>query len=288
MKTESKFILTDQGNLCYREAGEGRPIVMLHGQGASKDIFEQQFSSPLREAHRLIAFDLIGCGESDHAKDPQRTYTIAGMSSALIEALDALNIKDAILLGWSLGGHIALEMLHQRPDLFSGILLSGVPPLHRGTFSIFRGFQSRLDMARALRPDITRQTAERYLELCYNQYTTPEMVDTLLNSDGQMRSMMCQSLMYGDGADQLNIAQNCPVPMAVVNGSKDPLVRVGYINSVNYSHLWENRCHMIMGAGHAPFLTSPNVFNMLLHRFATDVAIGGAQVRSTPELAKTA
>lgn len=288
MMSKSQFISTDQGNICYREAGTGLPIIMLHGQGASKEIFEQQFSSPLADVHRLIAFDLIGCGESDHAKDPQRTYTIAGMSEALHQALDALDIENAILLGWSLGGHIALEMLNQMPEKFSGILLSGVPPLHRGTLSILRGFQSRIDVARALRPEITRQTAERYIELSCDAHVTPELVDCLMHSDGQMRTMMCQSLIYGDGTDQRNLAENCPVPLAVVNGSEDPLVRVGYINSLNYNNLWENRCHMIMGAGHSPFLSAPNVFNMLLHRFATDMAIKGGTKRPELELAKTA
>lgn len=288
MMSKSQFISTAQGDISYRDTGEGLPIVMLHGQGASKDIFQEQFSSPLGEIHRLIAFDLLGCGESDHARDPKRSYTIAGMAEALNEAMDALDIREAIVLGWSLGGHIALEMLHQRPEFYAGLMLSGVPPLHTGTWSALRGFQTRFDIARALRPDATPQTAERFLKLCLGQEATSDMVDWFMDSDGQMRTMMCQSLMYGDGADQRNIAETCPVPLAVVNGSEDALVRVGYINGVNYGNLWEDRCHMIMGAGHSPFLTAPNVFNTLLHRFATDVAISGAKRRSAPELAESA
>jgi pimeloyl-ACP methyl ester carboxylesterase len=288
MMSNSQFVTTTQGTLSFRQAGEGLPIVMLHGQGASKDIFEKQFSSPLVQYHRLIAFDLIGCGESEHARDPERTYTITGMAEALNEALDTLGVEKAILYGWSLGGHVALEMLHLRPERVAGIMMSGTPPVHAGLLSILRGFHTRFEMARALRPEITREAAERFAELCCGQDMAPAYADTLLASDGQMRTMMSQSLMHGDGADQRILAETCPVPLAVVNGSDDPLVRVKYIKSVHYANLWEDRCHIIEGGGHAPFLITPNIFNILMHRFATHVGISQERGQPEPELAKSA
>ena len=63
------------------------------------------------------------------------------------------------------------------------------------------------------------------------------------------------------------------LPIAVVNGAHEPIVRLGYLSSLDYRWLWDDRCYVIAGAGHAPFWTAPEAFNELLGRFLHDVEV---------------
>ena len=79
---------------------------------------------------RLIAVDLPGHGVSDDAKDPS-AYSLPGHARAVRAVLDAIGIDEAHFVGWSLGGHVALEMA---PDLRAprGFVIFGTPPLTSG------------------------------------------------------------------------------------------------------------------------------------------------------------
>jgi pimeloyl-ACP methyl ester carboxylesterase len=66
---------------------------------------------PLAENHRLIAFDLPGHGQSSNAPHPARSYTLPGLADACVELLEKLGVTEAIAFGWSLGGHIGIEMV---------------------------------------------------------------------------------------------------------------------------------------------------------------------------------
>jgi pimeloyl-ACP methyl ester carboxylesterase len=57
----------------------------------------------------------------------------------------------------------------------------------------------------------------------------------------------------------------------VVNGSHEPFTRLDYLSSLGYQNLWGGRCHIIEGAGHAPFLETPEPFNRLLSSFLNDM-----------------
>jgi pimeloyl-ACP methyl ester carboxylesterase len=71
------------------------------------------------------------------------------------------------------------------------------------------------------------------------------------------------------------LAEEAPVPYAIVNGSDDPLVNVDYVGGLSYRNLWDDHCYLLRGAGHACFLHEPAAFNAILARFATDMAVRG-------------
>jgi pimeloyl-ACP methyl ester carboxylesterase len=76
------------------------------------------------ENHRLIAFDLPGHGQSSNAEDAMGSYTRPGLADAAIELLDKLGVAEAIVFGWSLGGHIGVEMMTRFPGM-RGLMISG-------------------------------------------------------------------------------------------------------------------------------------------------------------------
>ena len=250
-------------------AGNRLPIVMIHGSGSSKAVFAKQFDSPLFAGHRMVAFDLPGHGESSDARDPAENYLIRGFAVTVGEVLNQLGVDRALVFGWSLGGHIAIELMGWHPAV-AGVMVTGAPPISRGPLGILRGFQIHRDAFLASKAQFTGDDAERFHNICYDGQGTPEFLESIKRADGQARKILFGGMMRGDGADQRRTVQEAWVPVAIVNGENEPFARLGYVSGVS-SSLWEGEAHVVEGTGHALFWTNPEKFNPLLARFVKDV-----------------
>jgi pimeloyl-ACP methyl ester carboxylesterase len=95
----------------YLERGEGPTTVLIHGLGSSGA--DWAFQAPALGAEaRIIVPDLAGCGHSDA---PEQGYSVAAWADETWTLLDALGVTDPNLVGFSMGGAVALEMALQRP-----------------------------------------------------------------------------------------------------------------------------------------------------------------------------
>lgn len=110
--------------LYWREAGAGKPLLLIHGLGSSGADWAFQVPE-LGDGHRLILPDLRGSGRSDK---PAGRYTIERFAADLWDLLDAQAAQRPHLLGFSLGGAVALEMALQRPaDVDRLVLINSLP-----------------------------------------------------------------------------------------------------------------------------------------------------------------
>jgi pimeloyl-ACP methyl ester carboxylesterase len=110
----------------YEEHGTGDPLVLLHGGIGSTQMFAALIP-PLAERRRVIAVDLPGHGASPPDDRPLRPQLIA---DDLAELLDG----PVDLLGYSLGGEVALRMAIQHPALVRDLILVSVPFSREGHF----------------------------------------------------------------------------------------------------------------------------------------------------------
>ena len=108
----------------YLEAGEGPPVVLLHGLGATNASLLPTLWDLARD-HRVIAPDLPGFG--DTAK-PVRRYDAAFFARWLVGLLDALGIERAHLVGNSMGGRVAIEAGLVAPERVDRMVLLSPSP----------------------------------------------------------------------------------------------------------------------------------------------------------------
>ena len=105
--------------LNYVVEGEGEPIVFIHGLSDSLDYWEPVASS-LKENYKIIRMDLRGHGQSELGNDE---ITIDLFADDLFNILEELNLKKVNLVGFSLGGFVALDFAVNHPDMISSLVL---------------------------------------------------------------------------------------------------------------------------------------------------------------------
>jgi len=111
--------VSDGMRIHYMEAGEGVPVVLLHGYTSCCDAgwFANGVAKELARDHRVIGIDARGHGRSEKPHDPAR-YDGDRMPRDVVEVLDTLGVKKAHFHGYSMGGGIVAHLLARRPDLF--------------------------------------------------------------------------------------------------------------------------------------------------------------------------
>jgi 3-oxoadipate enol-lactonase len=112
--------------LFYRSRGRGTPLVMLHGLGSSSADWEYQVPAFARHRH-LVMPDFRGFG----ASDKQGPYTVEQFTRDTWELLAHLKIDRFDLLGYSMGGAVAMQMVLERPEVIGRLVLSNTLPSFR-------------------------------------------------------------------------------------------------------------------------------------------------------------
>jgi pimeloyl-ACP methyl ester carboxylesterase len=117
----------------YVVQGAGEPVVLIHGLHASAFINWQApgIFDALAKEHRVVALDLPGHGGSDKPDD-EAAYGVQ-MVEDVILLLDHLKIEKAHIVGYSLGGMIALKLVALHPDRVRSVVLGGMGWMQEGS-----------------------------------------------------------------------------------------------------------------------------------------------------------
>ncbi|MEW2479366.1 alpha/beta hydrolase [Mycobacterium sp. NPDC049093] len=108
----------------YGPPGE-RAVVLLHGYSASMEWWEK-VAPQLARDQRVIAIDLVGHGGSEAPADGA-AYRSDAQATAVHNALVALGVRHAVLIGHSMGGAVSAELARQYPDLVERVVVSDTP-----------------------------------------------------------------------------------------------------------------------------------------------------------------
>ncbi|PQQ39937.1 alpha/beta hydrolase [Photorhabdus luminescens] len=253
--------------------GDGLPVLLIHGNSSCKEVFRHQINC-FGDEYRILAIDLPGHGASSNAVDPRRTYSISGYALCIIEVLEKLGIDKVAVFGWSLGGHIGLELISRFSGIV-GLMICGTPPVSPGAENVRLGFKPSRFMAISGKALLTEEEITDYTLALYGKdaLCEPFLRAAVARTDGLARQYMSEASVSPDVMDQRLLVETNPTPLAIVNGAEDLFVNIDYINGITYKNLWTDQVYNLLHLGHGPFWESPELFNRLMAGFFSDLTL---------------
>lgn len=116
----SQNVQLGQYQIHYLVAGEGRPLVLVHGLGGSADNWLGMIPQFTAKGFRVYALDLLGYGHSDK---PDVDYSISMQSDLLLKFLDSQGLQQPDIAGWSMGGWVAGKFAVDHPQRIRKVML---------------------------------------------------------------------------------------------------------------------------------------------------------------------
>ncbi|WP_291409917.1 alpha/beta hydrolase [Devosia sp.] len=158
--TKSDRVAVNGVEIYYEIHGQGSPLVMLHGGVNPSDFFGAPLAA-MAESHQVIAIHMRGHGRSSDAPAPWTTEQMADDVDALLEKIGFERVD---VMGWSLGGGVALQTAIRHPDRVGKLIVIGMNVKSSGNYpEVLAAFKGMPAMA----PAIGAQLAESPLAELY-------------------------------------------------------------------------------------------------------------------------
>ncbi len=285
-------IKTDCGRVSTMSAGQGKPIIMLHGLGATKAEFLPTLAALAPNGWRVITMDLPGYGDTD--KPFPAGYDARFFARWVIATLDALGIDRAHVLGHSMGGRVALEVGMTAPDR-TDRLVAMTPSMawigKPGWAPFLKLVRPELGIFQPAPKGFVEGIVRRVVPGSENHYVAPAL-------DEFMRSYLSPRGRVAFYASARNIALENPEPFwsrlqemspetLFIWGRRDTLVPIGFANHVRRT--LPAATHVELECGHVPQLECPTKVHGAIERFlAGKPQQHGVRARSAAPLRRAA
>ncbi|WP_088285095.1 alpha/beta fold hydrolase [Kineosporia sp. A_224] len=262
-------------DLHYVHAGEGPPIVFLHGVLGSTRVWAR-LAAEMSQDHFVLAPDLFGHGMS--AK-PAGDYSLAGHAAVVRDLLDSLGLAQVTLVGHSLGGGIALEFTYLFPDRVDRLVLVASGGLGREVNVLLRaptlpGAELVLPLvasgfARRQGDKLARALAFVGVKGSTDVAEAWHGFEQLADGDGRRAFLATIRAVVGYDGQRLSAAELLPrlhVPTLVVWGDKDRMIPLSHAQDA-VALMPDARLVVLENAGHFPHLDQPERFVEAVREF---------------------
>lgn len=244
-------------NIGYRERGKGEPIVFLHGVGSDKELWDKQVAH-FSDSRRAVAIDYPGYGESDLS---DRDLGREEIARYVLGALEQLEINAAHVVGLSMGGVVALEIVCREAARIMSLTLAD-------TFAKHHDAKAILERAhKALETMSMREFAEARMSAVLSPHAPKEIrreaIENMARIDKCSYQWAARAVWTGDYLAELS---NIAVPTLVVVGEYDQLTPLSLAHQLR-SGIRGASLEVIPDAGHISNLENPAGFNKVLEAF---------------------
>jgi pimeloyl-ACP methyl ester carboxylesterase len=258
---------TSLGKVAVRDTeGAGGAVLLIHGNSLSSESYEHQLNGELGKRWRLVTFDLPGHGDSPPAGEPARTYSLTGYSRITREVASSLGLRKPVVVGHSLGGHIALQAVASGFEV-SGIMVFGTPPIRT-----LADFPAAFHLDRIggvnFRAKPTDTEILHYVQLFMPEGIVPPpyYLRSFAATDPAAREAFWSSLDGAVLANEQAVLESIRFA-AILQGEFDRLVSTDYIRQLGLPNLWRGSVQLLPAAGHCPQYDCPDTFNGFLTEF---------------------
>ncbi|MCY3663730.1 MAG: alpha/beta hydrolase [bacterium] len=255
----------DRHPIAWREAGEGPPVIFLHGLGGTRTAWDLQLRG-LADRFRCIAWDMPGYG----ASAPLAELTFPATADSLAGLLDTLGLESAHLVGLSFGGMHALHTAIRHPGRVRSLVLADTSP----AFGLDGTTAQNWQAARLAPLDAGLKPAEfagRTLDAICAQALEPTLRSRLVESFGRISPAAFRAAVECLPAhDVRGELADIGCPVLVIVGEADRETPVAYAEALA-GGLTHSTLEVLEGVGHLSPAEAPERFNRLVGEFLSGV-----------------
>lgn len=253
-----EYDLKTEGKFKYTEIGEGRPLIILHGLMGQLSNFDGLANFFPKKGYKVVLPEL------PLYTLPILKSTVGNLAKFVNEFIEYKQYKDVILVGNSLGGHIALVTTKKFPEKVTAMVLTGSSGLYESAMG--DGYVKRHSY------EYVKQKTENVF---YDPKTaTKELIDDVFETVSD-RGKVVRTLSIAKSAIRHNMAKDLPkmnLPTCLIWGKQDsvtpPEVAKDFHELLPDSNLyWIDKC------GHAAMMEHPELFNKILYKWLSDRGI---------------
>ena len=219
--------------------GEKR-LLFIHGFASSQEAWKW-ITPAFENDYTLVLVDLIGSGKSDkRAYDEERYQSLMGYVDDLIEVCDALEMKDTVIIGHSVGGTIGLLLANKRPDLVKQVQMIGASPRYLNDLPDYIGGFERENVEQIL----------EMMELNYAGWASYLAPVALPEVEGSTHTQYVEASFI---SSDLKEVETDTVILQCSEDSFVPIEAAEYMaQEIKNSHL-----HVLSAKGHYPHVSHP-------------------------------
>jgi pimeloyl-ACP methyl ester carboxylesterase len=261
----TKKVHVDDIDIAYKTFGNGDPILLINGYSFTMDSWDSTLLETLASNHTVIVFDNRGIGNTTSGSEQK--FSISLFANDTASLLEALNIKKADVLAWSMGGRIAQELTLNYPDRVGKLIL----------YAIGCGGEESVPQSQEVRNEFVNGTGTaedriaRLVPLFFPQEWRNENPNYLENIPKTIETVLNQTLNR-----QIEAAANAPAtcdrlknitqPTLAIVGTDDAATPAA--NSLSMAELIPGSWFVqIKGGGHGLMYQYPEQFSNIVKTF---------------------
>ncbi len=247
-----KYTLKKEDKYTYLESGEGSPLIILHGLMGNLSNFDGVFDHFSNIGYKVIMPEL------PLYTLPILKTNVKSLSKFIKNFVKFKGLDKYILMGNSLGGHIALYHTKLNPNNVIGMVLTGSSGLYEN--SMGESYPKRGDYEY-----IKKKTQDVFYD---PEIGTKEIVDEVFETLNN-RNKLIRTLAIAKSAIRHNMSKDLPTmkqPTCLIWGENDTVTPPDVAEEF-HRLLPNSELHWLKKCGHAPMMEHPNEFNVLLEQW---------------------
>jgi pimeloyl-ACP methyl ester carboxylesterase len=247
--------------IAYERAGEGPPIVFVHGAAVDSRMWQPQLAG-LADEFTVVAWDEPGAGGSS---DVPASFVLADYAGCLAALIDALELGPAHVAGLSWGGSVAQELYRHHPELVATLVLADTYAGWKGSLSE-EEVRTRVEGVRQMCA-VENHLFDPTLPGLFAGDPPAEFVSLLeeMAADVRPESMRTALLVMAE-VDQRDLLPRIAVPTLLIWGELDARSPLSVARQLEHA-IPDTKLVVIPGAGHMTNLEQPEAFNDAIREF---------------------
>ncbi len=251
--------------IAYRRAGDGPPLVLLHGYvGDGPTTWRRQIEA-LSDEYTVVAWDAPGVGRSS---DPPESLGMAGYADCLAEFVARLGLEKPHVAGLSFGGALALELYRRHSDIPATLILASAYAGWTGSLPADVAEQ-RLRQALVLADLSPDEFVGALLPTMFSEATPPESVDEFGATMLAFHPPGFRAMARASAEDLRDVLPHINVPTLLVCGDKDVRAPLSVAEDLRAA-ISGSTLVVLPDTGHLCNIETPEEFNRAVRTFLRD------------------